>query len=56
MQRHSKLDQEAGGILGNVSPTLRPLDDVRRWGERINEALRAPSASIVPAVFLRGAG
>ena len=52
--QRAKLLREASGILDNVSPTLRSLRDVRRWRERINDALRVPSASIAPAASLRG--
>jgi tetratricopeptide (TPR) repeat protein len=54
--QRAKLLQEAAGILDKVAPTLRSLHDVRRWRDRINDALRAPSASAAPAASVRGAG
>jgi hypothetical protein len=54
--QRAKLLQEAAGILDNVSPTLRPLHDVRLWRERIHDALRAPAANLAPAIFFRGVG
>jgi tetratricopeptide (TPR) repeat protein len=50
------LLQEAAALLQSVPPQMQALHSVRIWHDRVRDALRAPSASSVPAAAVRGAG
>jgi tetratricopeptide (TPR) repeat protein len=55
--QRARLLQEAAGILdNNVSPSLRSMHDVRAWRKRINDAMHATAAAAMPAALFQGVG
>jgi hypothetical protein len=57
--QRARLLQEAAGILdNNVSPSLRSMHDVRAWRKRINDAtgMHATAATAMPAALFQGVG